>query len=325
MKAAVYTRQGPARDVLGLVELPTPQPGPGEVLVRIHASGVNPSDVKSRSGIVGRAQAFPTITPHSDGAGVVESVGEGVDPRRIGERVWLWNGQWRRAQGTAASHIAIPADQAVPLLDTVDFATGACFGIPLLTAVHAVNLSAVGPGDWLLVTGGAGAVAHYAIQVAAARGVNVIATASGNEKGAQAVAAGAKTWINYREEDVGSRVAELTGGAGVDSLIDLDLTANAGLSPVTLRPHGRLIVYGMSSNDPVIPGRWLLQNNITIALFLVYELSAEDRSKALLDIADLLDRGALQHRIAATFPLEEIVSAHELVEGGALGNVIVTP
>uniref|UniRef100_UPI00311E7691 alcohol dehydrogenase catalytic domain-containing protein n=1 Tax=Ferrovibrio sp. TaxID=1917215 RepID=UPI00311E7691 len=169
MKAAWYTKNGEARDVLQVGVQPDPVPGPGEVLVRLHASGVNPSDVKSRRG---RPLAGPLVIPHSDGAGVIAGMGEGVPASLTGRRVWLWNGQWQRPHGTAAESIALPAAQAVPLPDDVAFATAACFGIPALTAIHAVRLAeAAGtkeqPVRTLLVTGAASSVGHYVTQIAA--------------------------------------------------------------------------------------------------------------------------------------------------------------
>jgi NADPH:quinone reductase len=325
MLAAFYVRQGSASEVLEVGEQPQPKPLPGEVLVRIAASGVNPSDVKSRQGAAGRPQPFPLIIPHSDGAGVISAVGEGVDATRIGERVWLWNGQWRRPFGTAANYVALPSYQAVGLPDSLDFGVGACLGIPLMTAVHAVNLANVA-SKTVLVSGGAGAVAHYAIQVAARRGARVLSTVSGAKKAAEAMGAGALATIDYRKEDIGERVKELTDGKGVEAVIDLDLTANAPLLPSILQPGGTIVVYGMSSNDPVIPGRWLMQNNATIKFLLVYALSPPDRNQALNDISELMAGDGLIHRVAASFPLSEIVAAHEAVESGALfGNVIIEP
>src|SRR5262249_43580866 len=236
MRAVFYTEQGPAVAVLKTGEQPAPQPGPGEVRVRLRASGVNPSDWKTRRGGFGRALAFPLIIPHSDGAGDIDAVGEGVPQSRIGERVWIWNGQWKRASGTAAEYIALPSAQAVPLPAGVDYAEGAGFGIPALTAIQAVRLAEAGPGMTILVHGGAGAVGHYAIQFAKRRGARVFATVSGEAKAKLAAEAGADATINYRAENVGERVKALTGGVGLDAVIDMDLAANAKLLPVILRP-----------------------------------------------------------------------------------------
>jgi NADPH2:quinone reductase len=240
MKAAFYSRQGAAREVLQVGELPTPQPGPNEVRVKIHASGVNPSDWKVRRGGFGRGLIAPLIIPHSDGAGVIDAVGPGM-PDRVGERVWIWNGQWKRPHGTAAECIIVPAEQAVKLPDSVGYAEGASLGIPALTANHAVRLAEIQPGTQVLISGGAGSVGHYAIQMAKTRRARVITTVSSRDKAEHAKSAGADVVINYREENVGSRVKQETGGSGVDAAIEVDLTRNAELYPSVLRPRATVL------------------------------------------------------------------------------------
>src|SRR5262245_60492194 len=190
MRAAYYETNGAARDVLRVDEVETPQPGRGEVRVRLAVSGVNPSDVKSRAGLT-RKIAFARVIPHSDGAGEIDQVGEGVSPARVGERVWIWNGQWRRPFGTAAQSITLPADQAVPLPKSTTVEAGACLGIPAYTAWQAVELAGIGEGSSVLIAAGAGAVGHYAIQLAKRRGAAVITTVSSAEKAALARQAGA--------------------------------------------------------------------------------------------------------------------------------------
>ncbi|OYW84276.1 MAG: hypothetical protein B7Z20_11135, partial [Sphingobium sp. 32-64-5] len=181
MRAVWYEAIGSAADVLRFGEMETPQPGPGEVRVRLHASGVNPSDVKTRIGA--RAPiAFPRVIPHSDGAGEIDAVGEGVSAARIGQRVWVWNAAWRRPFGTCAEYICLPEAQAVALPQGTSFEAGACLGIPASTACHAVFADGDVSGQTVLVTGGAGAVGHYAIQLARWGGARVIATVSGPEK-----------------------------------------------------------------------------------------------------------------------------------------------
>lgn len=325
MKAAFYRRRGAARDVLELGELPTPVPGPGEVRVRVHTSGVNPSDWKSRSGLTVSAPPAEPVVPHSDGAGVIDAVGPGVANQRIGERVWIWNGQWQRAHGTAAEYIALPAAQAVPLPPDTDFAAGACFGIPLMTAMQAVRLCGVAPGDWLLVHGGAGSVGHYAIQAARSRGIRVLTTVSSDEKAAHALAAGAEAALNYRAEDLGSRVRDLTGGRGVAGVIDVNYSANALLLPTLIRAHGRVVVYGSNEAECSVPGLWLMRNSVSVLSFLVYDLRPDDRAAVLADIGRALAAGELRHTIAASLPLAAIAEAHEQVERGALvGNLVLT-
>src|SRR5262249_53619628 len=211
MRAAFYEKNGSAADVLRVDEVDTPVPARGEVRVRLATSGVKPSDVKSREGRT-RKIAYPRVVPHSDGAGTIDMVGEGVSPSRVGERVWVWNAQWKRPFGTAAEYIALPAHQAVPLPAHVHFDIGACLGIPAMPAFHAVTLADAWAGSTFLVSGGAGAVANYAIQFAKARGAVVITTVSSEEKAKHALAAGADHVINYKQEDVGARIKELTDG-----------------------------------------------------------------------------------------------------------------
>jgi NADPH:quinone reductase len=323
MRAAYYTEQGAAHDVLRLGEQPTPEPGPGEVRVRLRASGVNPSDWKSRRGGL-RGLFAPLIIPHSDGAGDIDAVGPGVTDRTVGERVWIWNGQWKRAYGTAAEHIVVPGAQAVPLPPAIGYAEGACLGIPALTAVQAVRLADLVPGATVLVAGGAGSVAHYAIQFAKLRGAVVLTTVSNEAKAAHAKRGGADVTINYRGEDVGERVKALTDGHGVDAVIELDLTANAKLYPSIVRPHGRIVVYGMSAAEATLPALWMMLNSISLLPFLIYEVSKEDRAAGIEEVTRLMESGKLQHTVAQRLPLERIADAHDIVERGeTMGNVVL--
>jgi len=323
MRAAWYEKNGAADEVLSFGEMESPRPGPGEVRVRLKTSGVNPSDVKSRAGTA-RKIAFPRVIPHSDGAGVIDQVGEGVPPGRLGERVWTWNGQWKRPFGTAADYIVLPQAQAVRLPDHVGFEAGACLGIPALTAWHALSLAGTGEGMTLLIPGGAGAVAHYAIQFAKARGARVITTVSSDAKGQVARAAGADHTIDYKNEDVGARVADLTGKSGVDAIIELDFAANVHLLPALLRPKGTVVIYGTGKPEAPIPASFCLVNSIRLQFMLVYELTTEQRNRAIADIHRLLEEGRLMHNIAMTFPLADIVAAHVAVEQGkAMGNVVM--
>jgi len=322
MKAAYYERNGPAREVLRVGEIETPRAGAGEVRVKLAASGVNPSDVKSRQGST-RKIAFPRVIPHSDGAGVIDDVGTGVPKSRIGERVWVWNGQWKRAFGTAAEFIVVPTAQAVTLPGNVSFEGGACLGIPAMTAIHAVILADAANDTTLLVSGGAGAVSQYVIQFAKTKGATVITTVSSSQKAKAAREAGADHVIDYKHENVGERVMEITDKRGVDVAIEMDLTANAKLIPNTLRPKGSVIVYGTGA-EAVLPAAFCLVNSIRLQFFLVYELDATERERALAAINDTLKTDALLNRIAQpTFSLADTVAAHEAVERGTIGNVIV--
>jgi NADPH2:quinone reductase len=323
MRAAYYERNGSARDVLRLAEVETPQPGRGEVRVRLLASGVNPSDVKSRAGLT-RKIAFPRVIPHSDGAGEIELVGEGVSPSRVGERVWVWNGQWRRAFGTAAESIVLPSEQAVPLPANTTVEAAACLGIPAYTGYQAVVLAGAKEGSTVLVAAGAGAVGHYAIQLAKKRGATVVTTVSSPAKAEIARQAGADHVIDYKREDVGERVMAVTGKRGVDAVIEVDLAANARLLPNVLAPNGTVAIYGSGAPEASIPFQFLLQNNISLKFFLVYLMPPEERARATDDINGMLERGELIHNVAQTFDLDDIVAAHETVEAGkALGNIVV--
>jgi NADPH:quinone reductase len=307
MRAAFYEVMGPARDVLRVGEVETPKPGPGEVRVRVHTSGVNPSDVKSR-GL--RKLLFPRVIPHSDGAGEIEAVGAGVPASRVGERVWLWNGQFQRPFGTAAEFIVLPAAQALPLPAKVSFEEGACLGIPALTAYRAVELAVAHNARTVLVSGGAGSVSQYVIQLAKARGATVITTISSEDKAKVAREAGADHCIDYKREDVGQRIAEITAKRGVDCIIEMDLSANAKLIPAVLRPKGSVIVYG-TGPEASIPSFFCLSNSILLQFFLVYQLDAEERTRAIAGITRALEAGKLVNRIGPTFPLADIATAHE--------------
>ena len=323
MRAAYYETNGPARAVLRLGEIETPQPGAGEVRVKLVASGVNPSDVKSREGRT-RKIAFPRVIPHSDGAGIIDRVGEGVPASRIGERVWTWNAQWKRAFGTCAEYVALPSALAVPLPAAVGFEAGACLGIPAMTACHAVATAEAWAGSTLLISGGAGAVAHYAIQFAKARGAVVIATVSSEAKASLARAAGADHVIDYKREDVGAAVMDLTDHSGVDAVIELDFAANAKLLPAVLRPGGTVVVYGTGAAEVSIPAQWLLVNAIAVRFIFVYELDRAERDAAVATITHMLADHRLLHNVALTLPLDDAVAAHEAVESGkAMGNIVI--
>lgn len=319
MRAVFYEANGPARDVLRLGDIETPHPGEGEVRVRLYASGVNPSDVKSRGH---RKPLFPRVIPHSDGAGEIEAVGPGVAKSRLGERVWIWNGQWQRPFGTAAEFITLPAAQVVLLPDAISFEEGATLGIPALTAYHAVELAGAGQGTTLLVSGGAGAVSQFAIQFAKARGAIVLSTISSPDKAVAARQAGADHCIDYKRENVGARIAEITEGRGVDAITEMDLSANASLIPAVLRPKGKVIVYGTGA-EATIPAFACLISSIQLNFFLIYQLDAQQRERAVAGVTRALAQGEVRARIGPTFPLSETAAAHEAVERGTIGNVVV--
>jgi NADPH2:quinone reductase len=326
MRAAWYERNGPAREVLTVGEMPNPEPGPGEVRVRVHSSGVNPSDWKSRAGTA-RPMAFPRVIPHSDGAGVIDRVGPGVPTRRVGERVWMWNVQWKRPFGTAAELVTLPAAQAVRLPEGVGFEEGACLGIPALTAHRAVTSDGAITGQTILVSGGAGAVARYAIQMARLLGAGqVIATVSSAAKAAIAREAGADLTIDYKTEPVADRVLQATGGRGADRVIEVDMAGNAALLPKIVAQDGLCIAYGSNAPEVAFGFGPMILRGAAVRFFIVYELSEEHRRRGIADLTGWLGAGRLSHAIAARYKLDEIAAAHEAVEtGSAIGKVIVTP
>lgn len=324
MKAAFYEELGLASKVLRVGVLDTPKPGPGEVRVRLHTSGVNPSDVKSRGGLIRRGPGFPLVVPHSDGAGEIDMVGDGVPAERLRERVWVHNGQWKRPHGTAAEYIVLPSALVTRLPAKLGYAEGACLGIPALTAYHAVTSDGPVEGKSVLVSGGAGSVGHYAVQIAKAKGARVVTTVSSAEKEKHAKAAGADHVINYRHENVGERVKEITAGIGVDRIIEVNLSTNAPLIAAVLRPFGTVAVYGSDEDLAPIPARFGIINSIAYRFFIIYEVPLQTRLEAIAGLLALMEAGKLVHTVGAHFPLDQIVAAHEAVESGkVMGNVVV--
>lgn len=321
MRAAWYERNGPAAEVMKLGELPDPQPAPGEVRVRLHASAVNPSDVKARAG--SRPIRWPKLIPNSDGAGVIDAVGVGVN-RRVGERVWVFNGQWDRAFGTSAQYIALPAALAVPLPDHVRFDQGACLGIPVMTAHRALFADGPIDGKTVLVTGGAGVVAHYAIQLAKWAGAKVLTTVSSPAKAAHARAAGADVVVNYREDDVAMRIKAECGG--VDRIVEVDFGKNLPASAQLLNDNGVIACYASTSIPrPQYPYPEMLWRNPVVRQVFVYTMPDAAKAQAHADIARWLQDTQPLFAIAARFPLDQIVAAHQSVEGGnKIGHVILT-
>ncbi|MCO4824327.1 MAG: NADPH:quinone reductase [Amylibacter sp.] len=323
MKAAFYTAQGPAADVLQIGDQPTPTAQAGEVLVRLKSSGANPSDVKSRAGA--RGMPFPTIIPHSDGAGVIESVGEGVDPARVNQNVWLWNAQWQRPFGSCAEYIALPSEQAVDLPETTSFVEAACLGIPAMTAYRCVFADGPVTGQKILVSGGAGSVSRYAIQMAKLGGAEVITTVSNDEKAAYARAAGADHTVNYRDANAAEQILDLTGG-GTHRAIELEFGANVNLLTEVMRPNSTIAAYGSAQSfTPEIPFIQMMFKDLTLRTILVYILTPEARSETLTGLNKMLADSSLTHAVGATFTLDETVKAHELVESAdKFGTVVVT-
>ena len=329
MRAAWYETKGPAADVLQLGETHTPEAAPGEVRVRLMASGINPADVKLRGGVSNYGFDHPRVIPHSDGAGVVDQVGEGVHPSWLGLRVWIVNGQrLGRAFGTGAEYIALPVERVTELADHVSFAEGATLGIPAMTAYHGVFADGPVEGRTVLVTGGAGAVGFYAVSLAAWGGARVFATVSGPEKAERAVAGGAETTINYREEDVGERIKALTDGKGVDRVVSVDFGGDLAWIPDGVALNGSVCAYASDGDrTPTLPYHRLSRRNILIRPFILNSLSADvlDRTRWGVD-RWTRDRPEAPRPVAEVLPLSDVVKAHEMVEGGVkFGTVVVDP
>ncbi|MET1412019.1 NADPH:quinone reductase [Roseibium sp. HPY-6] len=298
--------------------------------MRIMASGINPADTKRRGGWNASSMAHPLIIPHSDGSGVIDAVGEGVSSKRIGERVWLWNaqggyGEAGRAFGTAAEFVALPSSQAVRLPDDTGFESGACLGVPALTAWLALQSAGSLSGKTVLIQGAAGAVGQICVQIAVAHGAKVIATV-GSEEGAQAVAEfGDVNVVNRHRQDVPSEVARETAGAGADLIVEVDLAANLDIDIVCLALHGTIASYSCSSNPaPVLPYYAFADLGAQIRFIQGFRLTADQRTEAEATITRMLREGTLSPSIGAIHPLSEIAAAHARVEAGGLGQTVLT-
>lgn len=326
MRAANFEKFGPAADVLIVGELETPAAGPGEVLVRLRTSGVNPSDVKKRAGSFPNLLDDGPVIPNSDGAGVIEAVGDGVDASRIGERVWVYQAQFARRCGTAAEYIALDSMRAVRLPDNASFELGACLGIPAMTAHRCVFADGDVSGQTIVVTGAAGRVGYYAVQWASQAGASVIATASNDEDAAACTAAGAKHVVNHRSESFADDILAANGGERVDRIIDLEFGANLPTWVATLKTSGTVAAYGSTvSPEPTLPFFQLMYMDMNIRFVIVYAMPETAKQQAVTDIATALADERLTHRIAASFPLDDIAAANELIEQATVrGAVILT-
>ena len=325
MRAVWYEQAGPAAEVLTHGEMPTPVAGPGEVRVRLEASGVNPADVGRRGGSY-RAMEYPRVIPNSDGAGIIDQVGDGVTRLQIGQRVWLFNGQRNgRAFGTAAEYIALAEHLATPLPASLSFAQGATLGIPAMTAWTCLFADGPIAGKAVLVTGGAGAVGHYAVQLAKWGGAQVIATVSSAAKAEQARLAGADLVVNYKTDDVVTKALAFTGNRGVDRVVDVDFGGNIATTLKLMAMNSTIAVYATNGNrTPVVPMRELMEKCISVRSLVLFALPPALLSAAQADIAKWLAAGPRIHNIAGQFALSDTAQAHLAVEkGDKVGTVIV--
>jgi NADPH2:quinone reductase len=326
VKAAWYDRNGPADEVLRVGELPDPEPGPGEVRVRIAAAGINPADVKRRSGVGGRAMRHPRVVPGDDGAGVIDRIGPRVSPNRLGRPVWVHSANHAQPFGTSAELVVVPSTQAVDLPESTSVEAGACLGVPALTAHRC--LFADGPVDGLtvLVTGGAGAVAHYAIQLATHGGATVIATASTPDKHAAARAAGAAHTVDYRSPVAVEEIRDLAP-RGVDRVVDVAFGANLPLTSAVIATGGTIATYASDAvPEPALPFYPLMRRGVTIRTVLVFAMPPPAIWAATDHITRLPQDDVLSHPIAARYPLTAIGTAHDDVERGRrIGKVLLLP
>jgi NADPH:quinone reductase len=331
MRAIVYSGKASGFE---LVERPVPEPGVGEVRVRIVVSGVNPTDWKARQGV---AEPEGEIVPNQDGAGVVDAIGPDTGDRHVGQRVWVWEAAWQRADGTAQEYVVLPARQTVPLPDNASFELGASIPIPAMTAHRALTASPGGPDriapgslarKTVLVAGGAGAVGNAAIQLARWAGATVITTVSSPEKADLASKAGAHSVVNYRTENAAERIQDIAP-QGVDIVVEVAPSVNADLDAAVLAPNGMVAVYatdgGAQAELPVFP---LMRGNIRYQFILVYTLDTTEKDNAIADITAAIEAGALRAGADAGlplhhYPLERTADAHDAVRGGAVGKVLI--
>jgi NADPH2:quinone reductase len=333
VRAICYRRPG-GPDVLELTDLPVPEPGPGEVRVRLAFSGVNPTDWKSRS----KADPGPSgKTPNQDGSGTIEAVGQGVDPVLVGERVWIWEAAYERTSGTAAEYTVVPARQTVLLGEGPPFELGAALGIPFLTAHRCLTVAEslpdrIGPGSLngrtVLVQGGAGAVGNAAIQLARYADATVLATVSSPHKAQLAAAAGADHVIDYRQQDVVAEVRKVAP-RGVDAIVEVSGAVNAGIDAQVVGLHGAVAMYADDGGAEItVPVRLQMNANARWQFVLVYteprrakEIGVEDVNAAVLDGA--VRAGEEAGLPLHVFPLGETAQAHQAVQDGAVGKVLI--
>jgi NADPH:quinone reductase len=322
MLAASYERAGPAADVIRIGEIATPEPGPGEVRVRVAASGVNPTDWKARS--AGRVDAEFQI-PNQDGAGTIDAVGDGVDPERVGERVWVYFAALERPWGTAAEYTVVPNDQAIALADGASFQLGASLGIPAMTAHRCLLADGPIDGKTVLVAGGAGSVGRAAIELARWAGAaRIVATVSSDEKARVARDAGADSTVDYKAPDAIEQM-KATAPDGVDRIVELSLGANLELDLAAAARHCVIASYANEDGDPVLNVRRLMTPNITFRFVLVYTMPRDAILLAAADVAAAVADGALTTPPLHVFPLAETAAAHDAVEQGAVGKVLIEP
>ena len=324
MKAGWFEKFGAAEDVILVGEQPKPAVGVGQVLVKLAASGVNPSDVKKRAGAFPHLLDNGLVIPHSDGAGTVEAVGKGVSASRVGQRVWVYQAQYGRLLGTAAEYISLDANRAVALPDNTDFSIGACLGIPAMTAHRCVHADGDVRGKTLLVTGGAGRVGYYAIQWARVAGATVIATASNTEDKAMCLELGGSQVVNHRQANWAQQVLQATEGKKVDRVIDVEFGANLPEVLKCIATNGVIATYSSTQvQQPSIPFLDMMYMDLTLRMIIVYAMPETAKAQAIKDITAALEAETLRHRIAHIVPLDSLSQGHQLIEQGGFGGCVV--
>lgn len=326
MKAAFYEKQGDALEVLNVGELKDPEPSPGEVRINVVVSGINPTDIKSRTGFAGSRMKFPLVVPHQDGAGVIDKIGEGVPTSRIGERVWIYEAQAGRAFGTAAQYVVVPSENAVQIPNGTSFGTGACLGIAAMTAHRCLFADGPIEGKHILVHGGGGAVGNAAIQLARWAGAWVACTISRPEQEASAKKAGANLIINRLNENVSEVVLSATSGQGVDRIIDVNLIDNIEIDIQCIALNGVISAYATEEpqGELRIPFLRAMFKGIAFRYVFVYSMPQTARQQAINDITACLSDNAFNPTIAAYFKLEDISLAHKAQENSKyVGKILL--
>ncbi|MEZ5963119.1 MAG: NADPH:quinone reductase [Planctomycetota bacterium] len=325
MRAAWYEQQGPATEVLTVGEMDVPSPMAGEVLLRVAVSGVNPGEVKKRSDAFGVGMPYPRVIPHSDGAGTIDAVGAGVDPARIGQRVWCFGAQSERPFGTAAEYVAVPSTQAWPLPDGVPFEVGACLGIPGITGHRAVFVAGSVRGRVVLVQGGAGAVGQCAVAMARRGGATVLATVRSQADATQAREAGAHVVLQTgggTAAEVAERILAIAPD-GVDHVVEVAFDANVAVDELVLKQGGTIAAYATRASEPVLPFWPLVFKNVRIDFLGSDDFSPDAKRIAAAELTEALASGWTGPRVEARYGLDDIAAAHVAVEQRSVGGRVV--
>lgn len=326
MKAASYSRTGTAREVLTVGDIDRPEPGPGQVRVRVRTSAVNPTDVKTRDGTTDRPFDGARV-PHQDGVGEIDAVGDGVDRARVGQRVWIWlaspggaGGPALAEWGTCAQWTVVPEYQATPLPDTASDDLGACLGVPAMTAYHCLFADGSPSGRNVLVSGGAGAVGHFGVELARWAGATVVSTVSGPEKAELARAAGADHVLNYRDDDIAEQIRAV---GPIDRVVEVALAQNLELDLAVIARGASVVSYAATPTDPTLPVRACMGANVNLRFVLLYGVPVDALRTAAGEVTSAASAGSLTALPVHRFPLDDVAAAHEAVESGVTGKVVV--